>query len=55
LGPILFPLGSVSGARQIPRPREKLRERGACALTDEEHVVAILGMGMAEEQGLGLA
>jgi len=28
------------------RPREKLRERGACALTDEELVVAILGRGM---------
>jgi DNA repair protein RadC len=27
------------------RPREKLRERGASALTDEELVVAILGMG----------
>lgn len=27
------------------RPREKLRERGACALTDEELVAAILGMG----------
>jgi DNA repair protein RadC len=29
------------------RPREKLRERGASALTDEELVVAILGMGTA--------
>jgi len=29
------------------RPREKLRERGACALTDEELVAAILGMGTA--------
>ncbi|MFH1184979.1 MAG: UPF0758 domain-containing protein [Chloroflexota bacterium] len=27
------------------RPREKLREKGACALTDEELVAAILGMG----------
>jgi DNA repair protein RadC len=30
------------------RPREKLRERGASALTDEELVAAILGMGTAE-------
>jgi len=29
------------------RPREKLRERGACALTDEELVAAILGVGTA--------
>ncbi len=29
------------------RPREKLRERGACALTDEELVAAIIGMGTA--------
>jgi len=29
------------------RPREKLKERGAAALTDEELVVAILGMGTA--------
>jgi DNA repair protein RadC len=29
------------------RPREKLRERGAIALTDEELVAAILGMGTA--------
>ncbi len=29
------------------RPREKLRERGACALSDEELVAAILGMGTA--------
>ncbi|MDP2646503.1 MAG: DNA repair protein RadC [Desulfobacterales bacterium] len=29
------------------RPREKLRERGASALTDEELVTAILGMGTA--------
>jgi DNA repair protein RadC len=29
------------------RPREKLRERGAAALTDEELVAAILGMGIA--------
>lgn len=29
------------------RPREKLQERGASALTDEELVAAILGMGTA--------
>lgn len=29
------------------RPREKLRERGAASLTDEELVAAILGMGTA--------
>jgi DNA repair protein RadC len=29
------------------RPREKLRERGAAALSDEELVAAILGMGTA--------
>jgi len=29
------------------RPREKLREKGAAALTDEELVAAILGMGIA--------
>ncbi len=29
------------------RPREKLREKGAWALTDEELVAAILGMGTA--------
>jgi DNA repair protein RadC len=29
------------------RPREKLRESGAAALTDEELVAAILGMGTA--------
>jgi DNA repair protein RadC len=28
------------------RPREKLQERGASALTDEELVAAILGRGM---------
>ncbi len=28
------------------RPREKLRERGASALTDEELVAAILGKGI---------
>ncbi|MBI5024539.1 MAG: hypothetical protein HZC18_05995 [Candidatus Omnitrophica bacterium] len=29
------------------RPREKLREKGARALSDEELVAAILGMGTA--------
>jgi len=29
------------------RPREKLREKGTFALTDEEHVAVILGMGTA--------
>jgi len=29
------------------RPREKLRDKGAAALTDEELVAAILGMGTA--------
>jgi DNA repair protein RadC len=29
------------------RPREKLREKGASALSDEELVTAILGMGTA--------
>lgn len=29
------------------RPREKLQEKGASALTDEELVAAILGMGTA--------
>lgn len=30
------------------RPREKLRERGAVALTDEELIAAIIGMGTAK-------
>jgi len=29
------------------RPREKLRERGASALNDEELIAAIIGMGTA--------
>ncbi len=33
------------------RPREKLRERGASALTDQELVAAILGMGTAGVSG----
>lgn len=32
---------------EYSRPREKLREKGASALTDEELVAAILGMGTA--------
>jgi DNA repair protein RadC len=40
----------VKTIKEMPehsRPREKLRERGAAALTDEELVAAIIGMGMA--------
>jgi len=37
------------------RPREKLRERGAAALTDEELVAAILGIGTAGVNLLTLA
>ena len=32
---------------QHSRPREKLKEKGPAALTDEELVAAILGMGTA--------
>ena|SRR3989338_8202946 len=32
---------------EVSRPREKLREKGAPALTDEELVAAILGIGTA--------
>ena len=34
------------------RPREKLQEQGAAALTDKELVAAILGMGTAGEPAL---
>jgi DNA repair protein RadC len=34
------------------RPREKLREKGASALTDEELVAAIPGMGLAKTFGI---
>jgi DNA repair protein RadC len=40
----------VKTIKELPehsRPREKLRERGAAALTDEELVAAIIGMGTA--------
>lgn len=40
----------VKTIKELPehsRPREKLRERGAASLTDEELVAAILGMGTA--------
>jgi DNA repair protein RadC len=40
----------VKTIKEIPvhaRPREKLREKGSAALTDEELVAAILGMGTA--------
>ena len=42
--------GAMKTIKDLPehsRPREKLRERGAAALTDEELVAAILGMGTA--------
>jgi len=38
---------SIKELPEHTRPREKLRERGAAALTDEELVAAILGMGTA--------
>lgn len=38
---------SIKELPEHSRPREKLRERGAAALTDEELVAAILGMGTA--------
>jgi DNA repair protein RadC len=42
--------GKMKTIKDMPehsRPREKLREKGASALTDEELVAAILGMGTA--------
>jgi DNA repair protein RadC len=36
---------SIKELPEHSRPREKLREKGAAALTDEELVAAILGMG----------
>jgi len=42
--------GNMKTIKDLPehnRPREKLRERGAAALSDEELVTAILGMGTA--------
>ncbi|CAN5667978.1 DNA repair protein RadC [soil metagenome] len=38
---------SIKELPEHSRPREKLREKGAAALTDEELVAAILGMGTA--------
>ena len=38
---------TIKDMPEYARPREKLRERGASALTDEELVAAILGMGIA--------
>src|SRR6185369_4145011 len=40
----------IKSIRELPehsRPREKMREKGPAALTDEELVAAILGMGTA--------
>jgi DNA repair protein RadC len=36
---------TVKDMPEHSRPREKLREKGVSALTDEEFVTAILGMG----------
>lgn len=38
---------TIKDLPEYNRPREKLREKGAAALTDEELVAAILGMGTA--------
>jgi len=38
---------TIKAMPEHSRPREKLREKGASALTDEELVAAILGMGTA--------
>ena len=38
---------TIKDLPEYSRPREKLREKGAAALTDEELVAAILGMGTA--------
>jgi DNA repair protein RadC len=38
---------TIKDLPQHSRPREKLLEKGVCALTDEELVAAILGMGTA--------
>jgi DNA repair protein RadC len=40
-------MNTIKDLPEHARPREKLRERGASALTDEELVAAILGMGTA--------
>jgi len=39
---------TIKDMPEYSRPREKLREKGAAALTDEELVAAILGMGTKE-------
>ena len=38
---------TIKDMPKYSRPREELREKGAPALTDEELVTAILGMGTA--------
>jgi DNA repair protein RadC len=38
---------TIKNLPEHSRPREKLREKGVAALTDEELVAAILGMGIA--------
>ena len=38
---------TIKDMAEPSRPREKLREKGASALTDEELVAVILGMGTA--------
>jgi len=40
-------MNTIKDMPEHSRPREKLREKGAVALTDEELVAAILGMGTA--------
>ena len=40
-------MNSIKALPSHLRPREKLREKGPAALTDEELTTAILGMGMA--------
>jgi len=48
--PGLMHRGAMKSIKDMPehaRPREKLQERGAAALTDEELVAAILGTGTA--------
>lgn len=43
----IYTMKTIKDLPEHSRPREKLRERGASALTDEELVAAILGMGTA--------
>jgi len=38
---------TIKDMPEYSRPREKLREKGVSALTDEELITAILGMGTA--------